>query len=506
MLEFNQIVSYFYNLKRKQSISVNPTNTTLLILYVIVLLYTMYRILMDTDDVTKTIAYLSLVILVPFVGMIIYYSVGINYRKRNLYSKMLIENEANKEELQEIVSTYSKAMIDVSPSDTGHFRPLAVMLERAGILSTKNNKNKLLINGEKKFPDMLDDLRDAKDHIHLEYYIYEDDDIGNEVADILIEKAQAVLDVRFIYDDFGSSKLRKKFIKRLEEAGVEVAPFYKIQWLILANSLNYRNHRKIVVIDGKIGYVGGINVSNKYINLPQLDNDMYWRDTHMRIEGVTAFNLQNIFLTDWNFCAKQDIKLSNRYFPTEYMSGEHGHQLTQVVRSGPDSQYSAIMDAFIKAINLAKKEVLITTPYFIPDKSFIDAMKIAARTGLKVQLLIPGVSDSSFVNAVSNTYYEDLLEAGVEVFKYRKGFVHAKTIVCDGQLGIVGTANLDQRSFNLNFEVAAFVYDADFAEELRGAFEQDLQESNKLDLEEWRQRPKLTILGERIARLFAPLM
>ncbi len=484
----------------------NPLYLILILLYIAVLIYTLYRVLMDTDDVTKTIAYLSLVFLVPVVGMFIYYSVGINYRKRNLYSKMLVYHETNREELESLVATYSKAMIEVAHDEADHFIPLAVMIRKAGILTSVNNKNTLLINGENKFPSLLKDLRRAEDHIHLEYYIYEQDAIGEQIADILIQKSREGVEVRFIYDDFGSQKLSKKFVQRLKEAGVEVAPFYKIQYLILANSLNYRNHRKIVVIDGKIGYVGGINVSDKYINDPQLNNKMYWRDTHMRIEGVTTFNLQNIFLTDWNFCAKKDVRPNNKYFPVEYMSESHGHQLSQVVRSGPDSEYAAIMDAFIKGITLSQNEVLITTPYFIPDKSFIDAMKIAARSGILVRLLVPGTSDSRFVNAVSNTYYQDLLEAGVEVYKYRKGFVHAKTMVCDTQLAVVGTCNLDQRSFNLNFEVAAFVYDTEISQQLKDAFQNDILDSNKLILSEWKNRPKIDVLGERIARLFAPLM
>jgi cardiolipin synthase len=273
---------------------------------------------------------------------------------------------------------------------------------------------------------------------------------------------------------------------------------------MLANRLNYRNHRKIIVIDGYIGYVGGINVSDKYVN--QQKNKLFWRDTHLKIVGTSVVNLQFVFLTDWNFCANQTIGFSEDYFPLVNGHKLFGDQLIQIVSSGPDSQYPSIKFTLIQAILRAKDNILITTPYFIPDKSFLDAVLIAAISGVKVKLLMPGVSDSFIVNTTSQSYYQELLDAGVEIYAYTKGFVHAKTMVCDEKLAIIGTANLDNRSFDLNFEINAMVYDEVIAKQLAGVFKEDISISKQISSAEWRKRPLHRKFMERLLNLFSSLM
>ena len=315
-----------------------------------------------------------------------------------------------------------------------------------------------MVNGEAKFPDVFESLRSAKHHIHIEYYIYENDTIGNELAQILIEKAKEGVEVRFIYDDFGSSGIRKNIAHQLREAGVEAYPFYKIKLIMLANRMNYRNHRKIIVVDGTIGYIGGINVSDKYINNDK-DDKLYWRDTHLKIVGNSVFNLQTIFLADWNFCANQKIRYSSNYFPEKSEAEHYGNHLVQIVSSGPDSKYPKIKYTLIQAILSAEKEICITTPYFIPDKSFLEAINIAALSGIEVKLLVPTRSDSFIVNTTSQSNFQELLDVGVKIYSYDKGFVHAKTMVCDQKVAIIGTANFDNRSLDLNFEINAIVFD-----------------------------------------------
>ncbi|WGH77112.1 cardiolipin synthase [Tenacibaculum tangerinum] len=389
--------------------------------------------------------------------------------------------------------------------DLKHFMPLAKMISWNNTLNTYNNTTSLFINGEEKFPEVLKSISKAKHHIHLQYYIYENDTIGTQIGDLLIQKAQEGVEVRVIYDDLGSKKLQSKFLKRLKDAGVKVAPFFKIKFLVLANRVNYRNHRKIIVIDGLEGYVGGINVSDKYINNGK--HSLYWRDTHVKIVGAAVMNLQYIFLTDWNFCAKKSVPLSDVYFPIQQAASKNfGSHLVQITASGPDSDYQDIMYSLISAITLSKKEICLTTPYFIPEKSFTDALKIAKMSGVDVKILVPGISDSVLVNITSNSYYEDLLKAGIKIYKYQKGFVHAKTMVCDDLIAMVGTANLDQRSFDLNFEVNALIYDAEFAKKLRIEFYKDLEHADELDLETWLKRPFYTTFAERIMRLVSPLM
>ncbi len=325
------------------------------------------------------------------------------------------------------------------------------------------------------------------------------------MAQILIEKAKEGVEVRFIYDDFGSSGIRKNIAHQLREAGVEAYPFYKIKLIMLANRMNYRNHRKIIVVDGTIGYIGGINVSDKYINNDK-DDKLYWRDTHLKIVGNSVFNLQTIFLADWNFCANQKIRYSSNYFPEKSEAEHYGNHLVQIVSSGPDSKYPKIKYTLIQAILSAEKEICITTPYFIPDKSFLEAINIAALSGIEVKLLVPTRSDSFIVNTTSQSNFQELLDVGVKIYSYDKGFVHAKTMVCDQKVAIIGTANFDNRSFDLNFEINAIVYDEQIATEISNLFEKDISFSTQILAEEWSKRPLFRKLMEKVLHLFSSLM
>src|SRR4030095_6272566 len=282
-------------------------------------------------------------------------------------------------------------------------------------------------------------LRNAKHHIHIEYYIYEQDEIGEQVENILIQQAKEGVEVRFIYDDFGSPNIKKKNAERMKKAGIEIYPFQKVLFYLLANRLNYRNHRKIIVIDGQIAFTGGINVSDKYINANP--HKLFWRDTHIRIEGPGVFYLQYLFLTDWNFCSGQKLQPDKLHFLP--CTTHKDDCFLQVAASGPDSEQPSVLFSLLQAIYLARKEILITTPYFIPGDSILEALRIAALSGLSVKLLVPGVSDSKLVNAASKSYYKDLLCAGVDIYMYQKGFVHAKTLVAEGNLSVIGTANMD---------------------------------------------------------------
>lgn len=473
------------------------------ILYVILIIAVMVRIIYDTQTVTKTLAYLLLVVFLPFVGIFIYFSFGINYRKNKLYSKKIIEDLHQEELVLEKLDLYNRKNLEATKENA--FVGLTNMIyqtDRSPL--TTNNKAELLINGEEKFPAVLEALRNAKHHIHIEYYIYEDDEIGRAIEEIMIEKAKEGIEVRFIYDDFGSASIRKSLVKRLRNNGVKAFPFYKIKLIKLASRLNYRNHRKIIVIDGRISFVGGINISDKYSNAA-LGNKLYWRDTHLKIEGDSTAILQHIFIGDWNYCAGKKLKITDQYFPK--MGEFQGEtQNIQIVSSGPDSDRPSIYYAIIKAIQSAKKEILLTSPYFIPGETIIDSMKMAALSGVEVKLLVPGISDSFMVNAAAKSYYTELLKAGVQIYLYKKGFVHAKTMVADRALAIVGTANLDYRSFDLNFEVNAVVYDDQLAEELAFNFENDLLHSEKIDIQSWLNRPKYIQLIEKIVRLISPML
>ncbi len=447
-----------------------------------------------------------LVIVLPVVGIIIYFSFGINYRTHRLYSKKLIQDDDMRKTLAAQIVSSSETNLEEHYDVIKEGRGLVYLLLNDTLSPlTFGNKVQLLFNGEEKYPVMIKALENAKQHIHFEYYIYENDDIGNRIKEVLIMKAREGVKVRFIYDDFGSGSIRHKFARELREGGVEVFPFHKIRLLFLANRLNYRNHRKIVVIDGRSAFVGGINVSDRYINSAENTSKLYWRDTHLFVEGQGCHYLQYLFLCDWRFASGQSLEsLHGHFFAGRSVEGADAG--VQIAGSGPDSPASTIMLSLIKAISIARRQILITTPYFIPGESILDALKVAALSGIKVHLLVPGISDSRIVNAAAWSYYTDLLKAGVKIWFYKKGFVHSKTMVVDDTISVVGTANMDYRSFDLNFEVNAIVYDRATALRLKESFFDDLKNAEALDLTRWLKRPLLKQLSERVARLVSPLL
>jgi cardiolipin synthase len=472
-------------------------------IYVAIVIAVCLRVIYETRSATKTMAYLLLILFIPIGGVVFYILFGINFWKTKLYSRKSLDDEKMLNRLKKEMEIYMKETISPNDLSVENNRELAVMVEKE-LRSplTRRNKVTLLLNGEEKFPEVLEALRNAKHHIHIEYYIYEWDEIGEQIAELLILKANEGVKVRFIYDDFGSPNIKKKTEERMRKAGIEIYPFQKVHFYLLANRLHYRNHRKIIVIDGQIGFTGGINVSDKYIN--NGSQKLFWRDTHLRIDGPGVFYLQYLFLTDWNFCSGRILQPDELHFSVPPICKDDC--FLQVAASGPDSVQPSILFSLLQAIYLARKEILITTPYFIPGDSILQALRIAALSGLSVKLLVPGVGDSRLVNAASKSYYEDLLCAGVDIYMYQKGFVHAKTLVADGNLSIIGTANMDLRSFELNFEVNVLLYDRTFSQQLRAVFLKILKMPKKLIKMPRCQRPAYKQLPERIARLFSHVL
>lgn len=478
----------------------------IIILYGITFLVAI-KALLETRSTGKTLAYLLLLFFLPGIGVLVYLLIGVNRRVNRIYSRKWMSNVRLSERLQDYLRRENRQTLlehsDLVTNKTG----IARLLFRDSLSPlTPDNETVLLLNGEEKFPMMLDALKAAQHHIHLEYYIFEDTGIGREVMDVLKMKAGQGVEVRFIYDDFGSNDINRRFLREMRKAGVEVFPFYRVK--LLANRLNYRNHRKIVVIDGHTGFIGGINVADRYINDPAYrkkhkEKWPYWRDTHLCIKGQGVHTLQFLFMGDWNFCADSDLPITHEFFPDIPVSGK---DLVQIAASGPDSERSSIMLSYLAAINQAQRSVYITTPYFIPNEAIYNALQQAALSGVDVRLLVPGISDSKLVNLGASSFYEDLLVCGVKIYRYQKGFVHAKTMVVDDNLSVVGTANMDIRSFDFNFEVNAFVYSREMNWKLSEAFLQDCLYAQQLNLEEWRDRGRWTRICEAVVRLFSPLL
>jgi len=474
---------------------------TIVVGYYIFVLLAVIKLLLENKNPLKTHSYLLVMILVPILGLLIYVLFGQDYRRSKMFSrKGMID--------QQRINNYVEEQLDLAEhkeliNDDKIIQKASIiklLLSNNRSFLTKNNKVKLLFNGENKFNELIDCLESAKDHIHIEYYIFDNDEIGGRIANILAKKALEGVKVRFIYDDVGTSHLHKSFKKLFDDAGVEHYPFMPV-YIPQLSRANYRDHRKIVVIDGKCGFVGGINVADRYIN--KAGSTMKWRDVHLKIDGEAVYSLQFVFMLNWYFVSRTKIEFSSNYYPKIPIVPP---KLVQIAASGPDSDWASIMQAFFLAISTAKSQVLITTPYFIPNEPILTAIATAALGGVDVQIIFPYKGDNPIVQAASMSYMKEVLEAGVKVYLYSDGFNHSKTMVVDGLMASVGTANMDFRSFDQNFEVNAFIYDEDIASELVTQFNKDKEHCIPLKLNRWQQRPIRRRLAESTSRLLAPLL
>lgn len=474
-------------------------------IYWVVLIYVTFQIIHQFTISSRASAWLFTVYVFPVAGIILYFIFGVKRRKRRIYQQKLSDDQKSREQ-----DTNNQGSVLVNhryQQRMQQFLGLVNMVYQDGSSQlTAKNKLKLLENGDQKFPLLLSDIEQAQHSIHLEYYIFRLDDVGSELIEVLIKKAKQGLQVRFIFDDYGSSGLNQPVLKRMRSHGVEVWPFAEISLFAFTDRLNYRNHRKIVVIDNQIAYVGGINIGDEYSNNKGKLSKTYWRDSHLRIEGQGVSYVQKIFLNDWNFCAEQETQLQQEPMDPNQDWPDDDNKLIQVIASGPDSPQPIILFSMLQAIHIAQSEILITTPYFIPNPALIKALKIAVLNGVDVRILVPQKSDSKIVNAAAQSFYYELLEVGVKFYKYTKGFIHTKTMVVDGFLSIMGTANFDERSFELNFEINVLIYDEGFAKDLRQSFDNDIKHAKSLSVESWSKRSSLKSFVEKIARLISPIL
>lgn len=471
------------------------------ILYVLGTFFLAARIIMDTRTTSKTLAYLMLIIFLPVLGILIYFVFGVNYRKNRFYTFKIERNEqVYRKVARYIQHTHDQALENHRDQVSDFITTVNFLFHASRSPLSEGNYTEVLVNGEGKFAKVFEVLEKARHHIHLEYYIYDNDEIGNRLADLLIKKAGEGIRVRFLYDDMGSGKIGKKLLKRLEEGGVEVSPVNKITFRLLANRVNYRDHRKIIIVDGTEVFTGGINVSDKYINP---NSTQYWRDIHLYIKGEAAFYFQFLFLSSWTFATEKLPEISPDYFNGKNSSG--GNSLVQTAASGPDTKPSIMLSTH-SAILAAKKRIYMVTPYFIPVETVLNAIKQAALSGLDVRLMVPKSGDSVVVNAAAYSYYEELLENNVRIFFYKKGFIHAKTMLIDDHFSSIGTANMDARSQELNFEVNALVFDEKINEKLHSIFIEDMNDCEEILLETWQKRPRHKVFFEHLARLLSPLI
>jgi cardiolipin synthase A/B len=468
-----------------------------------------FVIFMENRSPQSTLAWLLVLIFIPGIGVMIYVLFGRDVRRKKKISTFSEQEKLL--HIKDLLAERYKENIIAKP----YLQKIAHSIEKVGggtlFFQTETS---LLTNGEKTFSSILEAIKEAKHHIHIQYYIYRGDEIGTQLRDALIEKAKEGVTVRFLYDGFGSNGLKDRFIREMEQVGIEVCPFDPIisPWLI--RTVNYRNHRKIVIVDGKVGFTGGLNVGDEYMGRsPEFG---FWRDSHLRLEGEAVYKLQYIFLKDWLYATNkvaphlkgEILEGDNRriFFPLMKDARTREEEAVQVVSSGPYDEDQHIRNTMLIAMANAKKSIWIATPYFIPDQESLTTLRLAAKAGVDVRLLYPGRGDSKVSDYASKSYFMPLIEDGVSIYTYKENFMHAKMVLIDDEIAIIGTANMDIRSFALNHEVMVFLYESPTVQQMKEDFEEDFRVSKKIEEETFRKRALYKRLFESVCRLISPIL
>lgn len=458
-------------------------------------------IFLERKDASATWAWLMVLLFIPVVGFFLYLIFGKPISNRRIFTWDTKSRLGVKTAVQSQLRALEEGSFKFKHKEIAEYEDLFYLhLRSDDAIYTQDNQVDIFTDGIEKFDALIRDMEKATDHIHLLYYIIRDDQLGKRIADVLIKKANEGVEVRLVYDDMGSRLLKHKYIRRLRNAGVLVEAFFPPKLPKINFKINYRNHRKLGIIDGQIGYIGGFNIGDEY--LEKTKKYGYWRDTHLRIDGDAVRNMQTRFILDWNQASRDHIVYEDRFY-NALPKGDVG---VQIVSSGPDSDWEQIKNGYIKMIMSAKEYVYIQTPYYIPDESLRDALRIATLSGVDVKIMIPNKPDHPFVYWATLSYIGDLLGAGADVYIYQGGFLHAKTIVVDGKIASVGTANIDVRSFRLNFEVNAFLYDKDITQRLVDAFILDASKSTRMTKKLYDKRSIGIRFKESISRLISPVL
>lgn len=470
-------------------------STVGLVLYELLVVAAIVHVLMDNRQPDRTIAWALIIFFVPFAGIIFYLFFGVNTRKERLISKRSMDKLTKSSMLSFVEQRNLKV-------DKRH-RPLVDLYVNQDLsLPFKDNKTDIFTSGEAFFQSLINDISHAKHHIHIDMYIWEDDTIGNKVADALIAKAKEGVAVRVVYDDVGCWRVPQRFFNRMSREGISVQPFMPVRFPTLTRRVNYRNHRKVIVIDGQVGYIGGMNIADRYVHGI---GDQEWRDTMLRIVGGAVYGLQRTFLIDWYFVSRTLITDSDYYPPVKLQ--QPNDCVAQVVTSSPAADFPNIMQGYVRIIMEAKNYVYIQTPYFMPNEPVLFALKTAALGGVDVRIMVPERCDAFFVEWASRSYLREVVEAGVKVYLYRAGFLHSKTLICDDSIVACGSTNVDFRSFENNFEANIFIYNEMEALRHKNIFLDDQRHSISLRRIKKRMRPPFLIhFWESVVRLFSPLM
>lgn len=465
-------------------------------------LLTIFYILRTRRDPRGMLAWILTMILLPFVGLILFLLVGRlpmerKIRKRRRRHRRIKPNL----ERQTAVLHEAHDVRDAVPEIDEKQRALMDLATRlAGTVVTAGNHVDIRFDGEKSFLELSLHIEQAKSHVHLMYYIYADDETGRAMSDLLIRKAQEGVEVRLLLDAVGCWRLSRKHVRRLKKGGVHVAFFLPWKPMRRRFQLNCRNHRKLCVVDGKLAFSGSKNIGNEYVGR---DNKYGpWRDTNLTMRGPCVTQFQEIFAEDWHFATKEDLA-SDRYFPDPHQVGQHS---VQIVASGPDNRAHVLHQLLYAAVSDATDSIDIMTPYFVPDQAMILSLTSAAYRRVRVRLLLPTRTDSLTVLWAGRSFYEELLSAGIEIYEYTHGMLHSKTAVVDRRWSLVGSANMDVRSFRINFELTMLLYDEDLSQVLHNDFESLLNGATRVMLRDVKRWPLRNQLAAGAARLATPML
>lgn len=483
----------------------------IILLYQMIVIVAVIHVVMDNRQPAKTMAWALIIYFVPVAGILAYLFFGVNTRRERFVSRRSLD-QLTKRSMLEYVEQQNLQLPEQYQS------LIRLFANQSFSLPFNNNKVELLTDGYQFFPRLLRDIASAQGHIHIDIYIFEDDALGHLLSDALIQKARQGVEVRIIYDDVGCWSVKNRFFENMREAGIEVEPFMPVRFPRFTSKANYRNHRKLIVIDGRVGYVGGMNIALRYvkgITVSKSSPHIPWRDTMVRVEGRGVYSLQRAFLIDWYF-VDRTLLTNRKYYPNsgelrtengELATSPQNAQLVQTVTSMPLSPYPEIMQGYMQAIMAAKRYIYIETPYFLPPDGLFFALKTAAAAGVDVRLLVPRRSDTRITQWASRSYLREAMQAGIHVSLYEAGFLHSKLMVSDDAIATCGSTNVDFRSFENNFEANTFFYGSEVASRMRDIFLADELQSVQLSSLPNRFLPRFLVrLAESLIRLFSPLL
>ena len=475
--------------------------------YLVVVLSQMLVVILENRQPVKTVAWLMVLFFLPIVGLVIYFFFGRNRKREHFVSRACASQLARRSAVRFYQGGFPELPVE--------YRPLIKLFRRqSGAFPYADNKLRVFTSGASMLDNLLRDIAAARHHIHVEFYIIEDDRIGRMVREALAAKAREGVSVRLVYDDVGCWNVKNRFFREMEKEGIQVGAFLPVRFPKLTSKVDFRNHRKIVVIDAIVGYVGGMNLAERYF-YPGAKGTPAWRDTHLRMMGNAVAGLQRAFLSDWYVATGQTIT-SQVYYPKEeecrkLLAADREpfvsrSVLIQIVTSIPTAPWPDIMQGMILAILRAKKYCYLQSPYFMPTERMLFALQTAALAGVDIRLMIPERTDKRFLTWASRSFLHDVIRAGVRVYLYLPGFLHSKTLVCDDTLMSCGSTNIDFRSFERNFEVNAFVYDREAALMMKRTFLEDQSRCRLLNLETWEKRSIWCRVAESSIRLLSPLL